>query len=245
MAIGFIRASTSAALEGLSTTDRSLTALVDTAGVLRTTLGDVNVALRGVQQTLADSSVTMTQLAKLTDDVGEVVAVDIPDSLDAVGEAMPPLIATAGVIDTAMRALRFVGVDYDPDQPLDEALAAIDTQLAEIPATLEAQGILFEGVADGLAEFGRDSLLVAADLAAIRSSLAGSGRLLEDYIVVAGEAGGLVSDLTDRLAKQSRLAQVLMAVFGLAVAGAMTLPMAAGWLGLGRELPGAASRGTP
>ena len=63
--------------------------------------------------------------------------------------------------------------------------------------------------------------------------------------MVAGEAGGLVSDLTDRLAKQSRLAQVLMAVFGLAVAGAMTLPMAAGWLGLGRELPGAASRGTP
>lgn len=245
MGIGFIGSATAAAMDGLSTTDRSLEALEETAGVLRGTLAEVSEALRDVQQTLADSSVTMTQLAKLTGDVGDVVAMDIPESLSAVNEAMPPLIATAGVIDATMRVLRFIGVDYDPDQPLDDALAAIEEQLASIPPTLEAQGILFEGVADGLAEFGGDSLDVAADLAAIRSSLAGSGLLLEEYVAVAGEAARLISDLSDRLETQARIAQVLMGVLGLAVAGVMTLPMTVGWLAMGRELPGASHRSNP
>lgn len=235
----FVRSTRDAAVEALATTDRSLATFTDTAGVLSGMIDEVHTGLGGVQGTLADSAVTITRLGRLTANVGEIVSTDVADSLDSVSRSMPGVISTASVVDRTMRALRLLGVDYSPEQPLDQALAAIEADLAEIPGTLRSQSGLFEEVAAGMSGIGSDSLDMAAEVALIRSSLNASGLLLDGYVDVAQRASDLVVEVTGRLESQARWAQLLTGILGLSIAAAMTLPATAGWLALGRSLPGA------
>lgn len=245
LGILFVRSTRDAAVEALATTDRSLATFTDTADVLSGMIDEVYVALGGVQGTLADSAVTITRLGRLTANVGEIVSTDVADSLDSVSQAMPGVISTAAVVDRTMRALRLLGVDYSPDQPLDQALQEIETELAEIPGTLRSQASLFDEVAGGMSGIGSDSLDMAGEVALIRSSLSASGQLLDGYVEVASRASTLVAEVSDRLDSQARWAQLLAVLLGVAVGAAMTLPAAAGWLALGRALPGAIGDESP
>lgn len=241
LGILFVRSTRDAALEALATTDGSLSTFTDTADVLSGMIDEVYVALGGVQGTLADSAVTITRLGRLTANVGDIVSTDVADSLDSVSQAMPGVISTASVVDRTMRALRLLGVDYDPDQPLDQALREIEAELAEIPGTLRSQAGLFDEVAGGMSGIGSDSLDMAGEVALIRSSLNASGQVLDGYVEVADRASTLVTEVSDRLDSQARWAQILAGLLGLAIAAAMTLPATAGWLSLGRSVPGAAA----
>lgn len=225
----FISTTTSAATRSIDLGVEVLATVADTADILDRTFGDVSDSLRSVQRTLTDSAVTLTQVAKVTGDLGDLVGRDVPDSIDAIRSTMPSLISTAGVVDATMRALSFVGVDYDREVPLDEALTALDQRLAEIPADLRGQEPVLDSVANSLSQFGGDTLTIGDELAGIRARLTESEVLLDEYTAAAGEASVLLTELRDEIEWQGRTGRWLVVLLSVAVAMTQTLPVAVGW----------------
>ena len=231
----FVSSSTSAAVQSIDLGIDVLGTVGDTAGILDRTFSDVADSLRSVQRTVGDSAVTLTQVAKVTGDLGDLVATDVPDSIEAVRATMPSLISTAGVVDTAMRALSFVGVDYDREVPLDEALTALDAELATIPLELRSQEPVLRQVAESLSDFSSDTLVIGNDLAGIRARLTESDVLLDEYTEAADEASELLVSLRNDVERQGSLGKWIVVLLGMAVAVTQTLPIAIGWRVLSTE----------
>ncbi len=226
--VAFIGNATDTSLEALALTDTVLAGVEDTTTVLDTTFTDVAETLTTVQGSVTDASDAMGQVGTTLDDLTVLVTEDVPDSLDAVNDAMPQLIQTAGVIDSTFNALSFLGVDYNPGTPLDESLVAVQDQLVEIPPDLRSQREGLDDVAvrlDDLAGQGDD---IAGDLDTITTDLKASRDLIEDYRTTATDAGALVDDLSARLVSQSRIARALLALLAVTVAIGQTVPLLLG-----------------
>lgn len=207
---------------------RALLSVGETTRVIDGVFDDVAGSLRDVQTTLADTSLTLTSASVITRNLGDVVTDEIPASVDAVRASLPALIDTASVIDTAMRGLSFLGVDYDPDIPLDESIELIDARLAEIPLLLQGQQGTLDAVASDLGEFSSSTLTIADDLATIRVRLADASVVLDGYGSIASESTGLLDELESNVGSGVRLLRVLLVVMGVGVAATQTVAIAAG-----------------
>ena len=192
-------------------------------------LDDVSDGLRTTQQSLADASVTLTQLSALTSNLAELVGEDVPASLDAVRASLAPIQTTAGLLDGALTALSFVGVDYDPEVPLDEAIDELDAQLAAIPERLRAQGPLIDAAAESLSDFGGDTLTIAQELSDLRSRLSEASFTVGNYRSTIAEADALLADVEENVSSRLDTLRVVLVVFGVGVAITQTVPGAFGW----------------
>lgn len=229
---GFIGSSTEYGLEVLGVTRDLLATAGKTAATIDEITGEAANGLATVEGSVATGAGTLSDVAGLADDLGNVVTSDIPESLDALRATMPQVIATAGVIDGVMRTLRFVGVDYDPDAPLDDSLRAVDAQLAVIPGELRAQAADFEAAAAGISAFAGSSVDIARELGAIRSTLRQSTSILAEYDATVRRGTKVLDDLEAQLEGQIGFARTVTLVLGLALAVGQTVPIAAGWWAL-------------
>lgn len=204
------------------------TALESVSGLassLDGTLATVRDALGDVQSTVADGSVALTQLAAATGDLADVVSVDVPGAIDGVLDAMPSLVATAGVVDGAMRTLSLVGVEYAPSEPLDDALRRIQRELSVIPPRLRVQSGRLDGAVDGLASFSSATLDVSTEVAGIRVALAEAAGLTTALEASSRSGAAVARDLADRIPVRAAWLEALAVVLGLFVAGTATMPL--------------------
>lgn len=192
-------------------------------------LDDVSDGLRTTQQSMADASVTLTQLSALTSNLGDLVGEDIPASLESVRASLAPIQATAGLLDGTLTALSFVGVDYDPDVPLDEAIDDLDARLAEIPQRLRDQAPLIESAAESLSGFGGDTLTIAQDLSDLRTRLSEASFTVGSYRQTVTEADALLADVESAVGSRLTVLRVAIVVLGLGLATTQTVPIAFGW----------------
>lgn len=227
--VGFVESTAGAAVEVLAVTEELLVTVGDTTSAIDGALAEMSASLSTVQGSAADGAATLTEVGAVTADLAVVISEDIPDSLDSIRAAMPQLIATAGVVDRTMRALRLVGVDYDPDQPLDDAIADIDTQLAAIPPQLRDQADRLRRAAAGVSEFGGDAIVIAEDVGRLRARLDDSRGLIAGYAGAVDRLVPVVDELDARLRTQAAAGRWVILGFALALALGQTLPMAAGY----------------
>lgn len=214
-----------AVTESVDSARRALTAVDDTTRVVNDTFDAVADSLRGVQITMSDTSLTLTRASAVTRNLGTVVTVDVPESIDAVRATLPGLARTAGVVDSTMRGLSFFGVDYDPEVPLDESIGSLDAQLAEIPTVLRSQQATLDAVAGDLSTFSSATLEIADDLAAIRLQLAAASDVLGSFESLVADGGAVLDDLEDRVGSSMsalRIAVVLVSL-GLILTQAATV----------------------
>ncbi|MEX2423357.1 MAG: hypothetical protein WD990_05205 [Acidimicrobiia bacterium] len=207
---------------------RALTAVSETTRVVDDTFDAVADSLRGVQITMSDTSLTLTQASAVTRNLGTVITVDVPESVDAVRATLPGLIRTAGVVDSAMRGLSFFGVDYDPEVPLDESIGTIDAQLAEIPMVLRAQQATLDSVAGDLRTFSSATLEIADDLAAIRLQLAAASDVLGSYESLVTDGGAVLDDLEDRVGTSVSGLRIVVLLVGIGLIVTQAATVAAG-----------------
>lgn len=102
---------------------------------------------------------TLDSVGTIVEDTSDIAGEGVADSLETAVETLPGLTSTAGVVDTTMRALSLVGVDYDPEVPLDQSLADMEESLTPVPGQIRAQVDLLEDVEadlDRIAEDGRN-----------------------------------------------------------------------------------------
>lgn len=226
--VAFIGSSSTAAVDTLEVTRDLLGTVDDTIGTVDDTLASVITGLDTLETSVSNGATTLTDVARLANDIGTVATVTVPDSLDSLREGMPQLIATAGVVDGVMRALSFVGADYDPEAPLDDSLRDLDLRLGVIPDQLRSQGDGFEQAAQGIADFGAASVGIARDIGDIRANISNSAELLGDYSANAEEALSVIDAIQTQILDQSRAAQVIVVVLGVALAVGQTVPIVAG-----------------
>ncbi len=234
LAISFVSRATAASVDALRLSETVFEAVDETGRILDDTFVEVAEGLDTVQVSVADASITLDRMTGVTDELTSLLTDEVPASLDAVRDTMPQLIRTAGVIDTTMRALRFVGVDYDPDAPLDEALIELDDRLATIPEDLRDQRPGLEDIGRRVGEFAGQSRTIAADVGDIRDGLDESRMLIEEYQATAAEARSLTGGVADRLTSQSGAVQWVIIAIAAALVIGQTLPLAAGWWVLSR-----------
>lgn len=167
---------------GASDTIRAASVVVDDVGAATDaaalSVSGMRAVVEDIERTARSSSRTLTTVDELVSEIGDQASGDIADSLESTVAAMPGLIRTGTLIDRALRALSFVGVDYDPDVPLDEALESLRDSLSPLPEEIRGQAELLRSAGEDLREIGRDAGSLAASLLEIRIDLLEAERVV-------------------------------------------------------------------
>lgn len=186
----------------LEVTSDAVTAADETVELAAATVGIVSESFSTLVPSAGVAATAFADAATVIADTTAVVTVDVPDALDAVLDAMPAIESTATVIDGALRVLSFVGVDYDPEIPFEDAVAELETAIAPLPDQLRAQTEPLDALAEDFEDFGMATAEISEDLVALQRQLEEAELLLETYASTAVEATAVVTDIRSDLAWQ-------------------------------------------
>ena|GEM_PF-2920956 len=161
-------------------------------------------------------------------DTVEVVTVDVPDGLDAVVDALPAIERVAAIIDNTLGFLSFVGVDYNPEVPFDEAVAELEVAIADLPQQLRDQAEPLASLQEDFSSFGTSASDIAVDLAALQTSLDEAQRLFDTYAETTEAATAAVEDIRGDLAWVRWMALLAVILITAALAGLQAVPILLG-----------------
>jgi len=161
-------------------------------------------------------------------DTVEVVTVDVPDGLDAVVDALPAIESVAAIIDNTLGFLSFVGVDYNPEVPFDEAVAELEVAIADLPQQLRDQAEPLASLQEDFSSFGTSASDIAVDLAALQTSLDEAQRLFDTYAETTEAATAAVEDIRGDLAWVRWMALLAVILITTALAGLQAVPILLG-----------------
>jgi ABC-type transporter Mla subunit MlaD len=199
--------------ESVGVTDSALVAVEETLGLIESVASELEGAIGGAAQSIGAISEAAASASGDLDAVADFLDEDLSASIQALLDTMPAAIQTAGVIDSTLNALSFIGVDYDPAQPFDESLIAVEAALEGIPAQLATQAEAIRGLVPVSQQFAEDAAATAESFETL------SGELDQAQAVVERTRSSL-STTTWLL----RLIIVLMTVTGVALGlGLLTL----------------------
>ena len=174
----------------------SLTPLIESVDNLHAIMDESNDVLVGVEESLdsvqdttVDVTLLLTDTRPLVSETTEVIASDVPDAIEGIQTSMPSLIETAATVDETLKflsnfqasipipfrdALSFgLGIDYDPEIPLDQALEDLGGNLDGIPENLR-------GLEEDLTTANDNLLVVRDDLSALADDLYEINQELKD-----------------------------------------------------------------
>lgn len=204
--------------DALGSTTETIDILDETMAVL----GDAALRLGSSVDGAADTVATVAEVAS---DTSILLSEDLPADLDAIRASLDGLIDTANVIDGILGALSFVGVDYDPAVPLDEALIELDARIAALPDRLRSQAVSLAEVADGMEGFAADADAIADDLDELRSQVLESQSVLATYRVTAEDGLASVGEARAQLDET----RIWLRFLAVTLAGTGLLSMSAVW----------------
>ncbi len=195
-------------------------------GELENGLGTAGDSLAAASASAADSSGNLEDLADFLD--GDLVA-----NIEAIQGSMPAAIQAAGAIDDTLRALSLLGVDYDPEQPFDESLRAIDAALQDLPTQLTVQAGAVRALVPTTERFAGDAAALASSISALVDDMERSGEILDGYRETVEEARALVDETGATFTTSVWLFRAF--ILAAAIAGAA---LSIGLIAVGRREPG-------
>ncbi len=213
--------------QSVAISESALAAVEETLDVLESVAVEVDEGIGAAAASIASVSEAVLTASGELDDVAGFLDGELQTSIEALLDTMPAAIQTAGVIDTTLNALSFLGVDYDPEQPFDASLMAAEDALEAIPPQLTAQAETIRALVPVSEQFAEDAAATAAAFDALRVELESSQQLIDSYRATLDEAQGVIESTASSLSATTwllRLIVVLMAVTGSAIAvGLITL----------------------
>lgn len=159
---------------------------------LGTTIGGARGSLDAAALALEDSAGALREVEgglanadPLLASVGDLLGDELPTTIEATRSALVNAQEGAAAMDRVLRGLRLLGVDYDPDQPLNQSLAETAESLEPLPASLEGverdlstsrQDL--SAIGDELDTVRQDLVILSEEIGTVADSLAGySGEL--------------------------------------------------------------------
>lgn len=217
--------------DGLTLTADALASADTTISVAHGALEDVAVSLDQLATTSLIVGGTLENSHDLLAEVAVITGEDLPSTIEAFRGAMPGLIRAASAIDTTLRALNLFTIDdYDPEVPLDEAIAQLDEGLAEMPGKLRRQAVLLSRANDGMVGVTQQMYETAAQVVELRMALTSAVDVLAAYETTTTEARQLVADVSAQIDRQVPLAKTAIVLAGVMLAVSQLGSAVLGWL---------------
>ena len=167
--------------QSVAVSESALGAVEETLGVLESVAVEVDEGIGAAAASIAAASEAVLTAAGELDDVADFLDGDLQASIEALLDTMPAAIQTAGVIDSTLSALSFLGVNYDPEQSFDASLAAVQDALEPIPPQLSAQAETIRALVPVSEQFAQDAAATAEAFDALRVELESSQQLIDSY----------------------------------------------------------------
>ena len=216
MVVGFYLGTLFTSLdEALEISTEAVAAGAATIEVVDDSLAIVGDLVRSARVIGDETEQALLNIASVTGSVVDLLDEDLPAQIDSVAFAMDSLIETASAMDSVLTALSFVGVDYDPDVPLDEALIGVEQSLLELKPVLAAEASRLEN-----AETATTDLALAVGefdftLAQLELEVEQTGQITFRYQELADKTKAVIGDATVDLAAQRVLLTVLIVAASL------------------------------
>jgi hypothetical protein len=161
-----------AADDALGLLSDTLDNVEDSLDVALTTLDDAADAMDALHATTLDVGQTLSGTQPTLEGMADLAEDDLSQSIEATLAALQAMEETAGVVDRMLRGLSLLGVgDYDPDVPLDQAVATMGEGLEPVPDGLRQMGdglrqagSNLAGVQDGITRMGEHMLNIRQDV---------------------------------------------------------------------------------
>jgi hypothetical protein len=218
--------------ESIGVTESALGAVEETLGLIESVSTEVEGAIGSAADSIAAVAEAAGSASGDLESVADFLDGELQDSIQALLDTMPAAIQTAGVIDNTLSALSFVGVNYNPDQPFDESLRAVEAALEGIPSQLGTQAEAIRGLVPISQQFAEDAAATAESFQTLSEELATSQEVVDSYRATLDQAQAVVERTRSSLSSSTwllRVIIVLMTVTGVA-------------LGIGLYILGKASR---
>ena len=218
-----------------------LEVLSDTLQVLIQTVDDTATVMDAAVASSESTAKTLAALEPAVQELGDIIATDLPDNIAAIQDAMPALEQASSTIDQTLRTLAAfewsttipiinyklgfgLGIEYDPLVPLDESVAQLSEELAKLPTHLEGIEANLVQTHQELGETAESVEQVGESLATVSQDLQTSSEILAEY-----------DDLLARATTQTR--QVRWNIRDRIQRGRITLSAILIWLTLSQLAP--------
>lgn len=219
----------------------ALETISDTLQVLILTVDDTALVLDSAVESSEATVETLDAIRPAVKELSNIIALGLPDSIEAVQAAMPAVEQASSAIDATLRTLAAfewsatipiidyelafgLGVEYDPPVPLDESVAQVSAALEELPSHLTEIEVGLETTHDSLGQTAASIENAAENLATVSRGLSATSASLEEY-----------NDLIDRAT--DRLRQMRWNVRENIRLARLALGMALAWLALSQLAP--------
>lgn len=186
-------------------------------------------AIESIETASRSTVRTLTSVGDVLEETTEVAGEGLADSLETAVDTLPGLISTGRVIDNTMRALSFVGVDYDPDVPLDESLSDLEASLAPLPDQIRDQVALLEEVQTDLEDIAEDGRELSGVLLEARLDMMAAERVLRSASANATAAAENIEEIQAGVDTYDSLARVVVVAASLALLAASLAPTLLGF----------------
>jgi hypothetical protein len=168
-----------AAEDALALLSDTLDNVESSLDVASTTLDDAAAAMDALHATTLDVGQTLSSTQPTLEGMADLAEDDLSQSIESTLAALQAMEETAGVVDRMMRGLSLFGVgDYDPDVPLDQAVATMGAGLEPVPDSLRQMGdglrqtgSNLEGVQDGITRMGDHMLNIRQDVSSANAAI--------------------------------------------------------------------------
>lgn len=224
---------------GLQLTSESLDNVNATLLLAKNTVADVNVSMNTIQTTTLDLAQTLEETRPLIEQSTLVATEQVPESIEAVQEALPALTDVAGTIDSTLATLsRFridreilgfqfnydLGINYDPEVPFDDAVVGIGDSLQGLPESLRALAVYLEVANDNLQTISDDIYLLSEDLERLNANITELDPILDEYIRLVTELNDTLRAMRQQISEQIEIARNVATIAFI-------------WLGLTQLMP--------
>ena len=224
---------------GLRLTSESLDNVNATLLVAKDTIEDVNLTMGTVQTMTTNLAQTMNETGPLIEQSTVVATEQVPDSIEAVQEAIPALVDVAGTIDSTLTTLsRFkiereilgfelnydLGIDYNPEVRFDDAVVGIGDSLEGLPESLRALSVYLSIANENLDTISTDLLALSQDMERLNEDIAQLDPILDEYIRIVTELNDSLRSIRTQINEQVETAKNVTTIAFL-------------WLGLTQIIP--------
>lgn len=164
----------------VQTLDTTSQGLVVTQGALE---NSVNM-IAALQSTLETTAKTIESTNPMIDQITQIIDEDVPDTIIATQDALNTAQKSAQVVDSLLGTLSkvpLIGLNYNPEVPLSEALGEVASSLEDLPASLKGMTDNLKTTQSNVQTFQADISVTAESVGDIKESVAQYGDVVKGY----------------------------------------------------------------
>ncbi|MDM8520170.1 hypothetical protein QUF64_08990 [Anaerolineales bacterium HSG6] len=217
--------------EALELTQASLMAFEDS-------LGSVEKTIRSANRTLGDSDSLLTEITR-------IISLEIPTGIEALQRTIPSLAQAAGAIDNTLTTLNDfevnkeiigfrlqydLGIDYDPNVPLEEAVLEIGLNLNNLSEDFRGLEPHLDQTNQNIRQFNRSLTEISRDLQQVRGKLGQASLLVGQSIGRMNQTRTNLGPVQANLHNQMTIAKTVLTILLVWFTIAQTIPFYLGWM---------------